>query len=209
MKRKKLILAAVLAAVVLGLWFMQYSRTGREAIIIPDKIYAAGETVDIGENYFYSVNEHPQGYSLTIKNAKVIPMKEFLTSNGKDDNYIPPMGENGLPRSEYVYQLEISFNNLDNTQGGIEFIKYLMLNQSIVLELDENLVGICQPNLKDYAAFKLKPGKEKTFLLPFVPSPSLILSDADGLYRRMQNSPFYLCVSQFPVRKLVEVPLEG
>lgn len=81
-----------------------------------------------------------------------------------------------------------------------------MIDNSIILRLDPTLLALCEPRLKNVGAFALPIGTEETFHFPFVADSSLVQADSQKLYERMNQRNFFLCISQIPERRLIQIP---
>lgn len=195
---------AVLAAV----WGVFFARTNDLKYRPETAIYPAGETVEIGKNYFEAVTENPDGYSICVKGATLRDYRGYTESLGGtvDDKMYAAIG---VDPPKYVYDVEIVLRNENNTEGLIHLYRYSLQDQSLTIPIDFELWGLLAPQIKGNAVFRLQPGTEETVHLPFVPEPRNGTVNEAKTERMMENDTFYLCVSHYPTRKLLEVaPVE-
>ena len=66
LKRKSTIAVLSILACLVGLasWMAAFYHTNHLPYQIPDKIYQAGDFVPVGNNYFISPDENPDGYKI-------------------------------------------------------------------------------------------------------------------------------------------------
>ena len=57
-----LIISAVILAVAIVLWIVQFNITNNKAIPQLVEYYEPGEYVEIGDNFFFDATEHMNGY---------------------------------------------------------------------------------------------------------------------------------------------------
>ena len=66
-----LIASAIILAVLVVLWCMQYNITNSRAIPQLVEYYEPGEFVDIGDNFYIDAKEQLDGYSIRVNGAKL------------------------------------------------------------------------------------------------------------------------------------------
>jgi len=205
MKKFRWLLIAVVFIGFAVLWLSGFINANQSKIIIDSEVYSPGETIDIGENYFMSAKENPNGYQITVESVDVKTVAEFLKEYGKPDDYVALVDEYGNKRPDYVYDIEISFTNESNVDGVISFANYSLFNKSLLLNYDARFLKAIHPELADAGSFKLKTGLKKTFHFTFTADESSLLIDRQKVNDRMLNDDFFLCISWFPARKLVKI----
>lgn len=201
---KKLIAAALIIFLSI-FWGMSYHRANQSPFQVPTENYPKGSQVDIGMNFFDGTSENPVGYKLQVCSSAVKTYSEMLKELGQDNNAVPLIDEYGYPRPDYVYDVELKVNNDDNTDGYVVISRYMLVDRALVLEMDYALWGMLFPDAQGAAAIKLKPGTEMTIHIPFVPSARSTRLYKDSTNSRMKSDDFSLCISEYPVRKLLEI----
>lgn len=192
-------------ALVFGLWWWRLNVTMNEAIIIPDVYYQATETVPFGNNFYWSSNENPNGYTIQINDVQLKETEDFLVEFNAPDDYFPMKLEDGLSQSQYMYDIEVTIKNESNIDGMVQFVNWILIDKSIILRLDTSLLSLCEPSLSGYGSFKLPLGDQRTFHFPFIADPGVVNANSEELYARMKNFDFYLCLSQVPERRLIHI----
>lgn len=79
LKRKSTIAVLSILACLVGLasWMAAFYHTNHLPYQIPDKIYQAGDFVPVGNNYFISPDENPDGYSVQVNDAKLLTYQQL------------------------------------------------------------------------------------------------------------------------------------
>lgn len=208
MKRRTLwILCCVLllAVILLGLWTWKvYSVNANLKYRPQTETYVTGEMVALGDNYFYDTKEDPDGYYVRVDSADVYHYEDFAKEIGleTDDYYYK---STAIDPNSYVYVLNVTFKNDDNENGVIRFGCFSLLDESLMLRVDHTLWNQMEPEWAGYDMLKLKQYSEATLRIPF----TVNMYSSQYTYRwAMQNireDTFWLCISHFPVRKLIEV----
>lgn len=205
MKKLGILAGAVCLLVIAGLWFWRFQITEAERVQISDVVYSAGETVPFGENFFWSDSENANGYTISVDNAKVRNVREFLEENGSSWEEIYLEAENSLAPSEIVYLVTATVTNESNEDGMVKFGNFMMISGSILLQLDGTLNVFSAPELANAGSFVLPVGKSRTFTFAFTPDSTMVAADSKTLYRRMKTGAFFLCISQVPERRLIAI----
>lgn len=185
--------------ILLVVWFIKFKDTNTLKYKPVIEYYSG--TVDIGNNFFFDADENPDGYSLKVESAKAIKYQDFLDFynikvSSEDEYYTKP---------EYVYDLEITVTNNYNTDGYIFAGKYCLYNNSLQLPINHELWNLIAPEIDGYQVFKVKKGTHITVHLPFTAMPADQLTNSKEVTRRILNEEFYLCISEFPVTKMLSL----
>ena len=171
---------------------------------IPDKIYQAGDFVPVGNNYFISPDENPDGYSVQVNDAKLLTYQQLFEQYNLDYHEYSRLDEYRNVESNYVYDIELNISNTDNTTGYIFFGRYLLVDKSLTLFYNSTIQALVYPELADVGSLKLKPGATKT--LHFFLRRALVLSKRVRKAEKMLTEDvFSLCVSEFPARLLIKI----
>lgn len=205
MKWLKALAAGILLLSLACLWFWRYQITEHEKVHITDVIYASEDIVPFGENFFWSNSENSNGYSITVDHAEVQPVRSFLEEHGTSWDSVYSLTKGELPPSEYVYLITATVMNSDNTDGQVRFGNFLVIDGAILLQLDSTLNSLSAPELANAGSFTLPVGKSRTFTFAFTPDAASVAANDKDLYQRMQNDVSYLCISQVPERRLIQV----
>lgn len=206
-KIKKIIavVGAVTMIIILILWAVKTINTNKLKIDASEKYYEMGEEVDIGDCFFTDAREKMQGYSVKVNSAELVDYEEILKKYGQTIN-LDNFNEN-YPAPKYAYLLNMTIKNTDNKDSGVFVLPYALYNKSLQIPVDFDLWGYMDENFTGEPGLRLVENTEVTITIPFTPMPLNTGVDHEELEKRMENEPFYLCVSNFPERKLIEVHL--
>ncbi len=205
MKIKKSVLSLIILCtfICLTIWLFAFYQASRKSFIIQDEVHPCGKVVSIGNNYFVSPDENPEGYSLSVTNTEIMTLEDYFESCNQDVDLIPTIYDNSELTPDYVYVVELTIQNIDNENGVIYLQHYSLFRSSLYLYIDYDLLSLYNPKLRDAGKVRLKRGTEKTLKLPFVPDGASLLRNRSKVNRMMKNQHFYLYVSEFPKRILL------
>ena len=202
MKKKIVILSFIgllLAVWAFAVW--NINATAEKPIV---ETYSMQDTVAYGENYFRRSDNIIDGYTVTVLSAEIVPYEEYAQKQG----ITPPertTDETGnfLYRPEYVYDVEVRFSNTDNESGAIDMFDTLLVNDdALMLRVDADLWDCMYPQLAVSYSFRLRPNTEMVFHLPFV--VEAVYSERYPM-ERVQKEKMSLVISQYPVKKVIEL----
>lgn len=202
MKKKIVILSFIgllLAVWAFAIW--NINATAEKPIV---ETYSMQDTVAYGENYFRRSDNIIDGYTVTVLSAEIVPYEEYAQKQG----ITPPermTDETGnfLYRPEYVYDVEVRFSNTDNEEGTVDMFDTLLVNDdALMLRVDADLWDCMYPQLAGSYSFRLRPNTEMVFHLPFV--VEAVYSERYPM-ERVQKEKMSLVVSQYPVKKVIEL----
>lgn len=208
MSRRKKIIFAVSLIVVLGLiflWAFAFYETDKNKIPQDVAYYKMGDTVDIGNNFFFDAAEAANGYSFRINSAEIVDYVDFLEKNGgtlDQEIYL----DGCIPK--YTYLLNVTIKNDGNTDGVLYVRPYSIFSKSLKIPIDNMLWQLIDENYEGWPTMKLVENTEVTLTLPFTPEQQDIRFNSKQLEKRMLNDTFYFCISEFPVRQLIEVSIK-
>lgn len=197
---------SILACLVgLASWMAAFYHTNHLPYQIPDKIYQAGDFVPVGNNYFISPDENPDGYSVQVNDAKLLTYQQLFEQYNLDYHEYSRLDEYGNVESNYVYDIELNISNTDNTTGYIFFGRYLLVDKSLTLFYNSTIQALVYPELADVGSLKLKPGDNKTLHFFFTPSTGAVQKRVRKVEKMLTEDVFSLCVSEFPARLLIKI----
>ena len=207
LKRKSTIAVLSILACLVGLaaWMAAFYHTNHLPYQIPDKIYQAGDFVPVGNNYFISPDENPDGYSVQVNDAKLLTYQQLFEQYNLDYHEYSRLDEYGNVESNYVYDIELNISNTDNTTGYIFFGRYLLVDKSLTLFYNSTIQALVYPELADVGSLKLKPGANKTLHFFFTPSTGAVQKRVRKVEKMLTEVVFSLCVSEFPARLLIKI----
>lgn len=200
-KRAGLFLLFILIGVFLVLCIWGAIQTNQNKISPQVETYSMGETVEIGKNFFADSVENPSGYTIQVNSVELANYEEFLISVGGDpaDSYFT----NGFP--QYTYLVNVTIRNKENETGAIMALNYALCNQALKIPVDYYLWGLIDENFTGEPGFRLRTNSEMDITIPFTPDPLDTTANNEEIRRRMESEEFYFCVSEFPVRKQIQI----
>lgn len=181
------------------------NKNSKELFNTPSVYHSTGEEVSIGNNFFDSVSENPDGYTVQICDATVKSIEEYMSEIGVSETSIPLFDEFGYPRTKYVYDVKIKISNDNNTDGFVLISRYMLIDKALVLDMDLELFELRYPDLAGTYAVTLSPHSEYELVLPFTASPGDRLRYENEINSRMLEDKFVLCISEYPIRQLLHV----
>lgn len=202
---KKKIVAVVLTVILSAVWGAAYYRANQTPLQADTEYYNKGEIVDIGMNFFDSASENPKGYKLQICSAKVKSIESFLEEQRQPTDIIPLVDEYGYPRPDYVCDLELKIINGNNADGYVLISRYFLADGALTLEMNYDLWSILYPEMEGAVAVTLDKNEEMSIHIPFTASPRSQRRYTERVNQRLPHSKFALCVSEYPVRKMLEI----
>ena len=203
-----LIASAIILAVLVVLWCMQYNITNSRAIPQLVEYYEPGEYVEIGDNFYVDAAEKLDGYSIRVNCAKLYDYEQFLIDNGCEE-YLNFQKENNQDYYKYIVVLDISMKNVENYEGSVMALKFALYNGSLNMPVDFTVWDDIDEHFEGYPYLRLVPNSEADMLIPFSPMPLNANTAGDEIERRLLEEDFYFCISEFPVRKMIRVPIEN
>ena len=208
LNRILLIISAVLLAMVLVWWIVQMHITNSKAIPQLVEYYEPGEYVEIGDNFYVDAVEKLDGYAIRVNGAKLYNYEQFLIDNGCED-FLNQQKEQGTYYYDYIVVLDISMRNTENKDGSVMALKFALYNGSLNVPVDFMVWDDIDEHFEGYPYLRLTTNSEADMLIPFTPMPLNANSAGDEIERRFKNEDFYFCICEFPVRKMIRVPIEN
>lgn len=207
LKRRNIfaVLLTFVCLMALIAWLMAFYHTNHLPYRIPDRIYHAGDVVPLSNNYFVATDENPNGYSLQVNDVNLLTYHQLFEQYDLDSHNYSRLDEYGNTKSNYVYDVELTITNTDNTTGYIFFGRYLLIDKSLTLFYDSTIQALVYPEFADIGILKLEPGVSRTFHFFFTPSTGAIQKNVRKVERMLTEDVFSLCVSEFPTRLLIRL----
>ncbi len=206
----KKILLGLLILLTGGLLAVRIERVNRQIVYPEIKEYGMGEEVEIGDDIFMEDYENMDGYSVTVEEAELLTYHEFLEKFQYDEETQGQLYQtNEMLYPEMVCNVKITVknsNSKDEPDKGIDFLNYALYGKDFQLQLSELLYYVANPDMEDgLLSFRLMPGTEKEFYLPFSFRPS---ADVEPIQtEEVRNSRLYLPVCLYPEQR--QIVLEG
>lgn len=202
MKKKIVILSFI--GLLLAVWVFAMWKTNATAEKPIVETYSMQDTVAYGEDYFRRSDNILDGYTVTVLSAEIVSYEEYAQ---KQEITLPGRmtDETGnfLYRPEYVYDVEVRFSNTDNEEGAVDMFDTLLVNDdALMLRVDADLWDCMYPQLAGSYSFRLRPNTEMVFHLPFV--VEAVYSERYPM-ERVQKEKMSLVISQYPVKKVIEL----
>ncbi len=153
--------------------------------------YNIGDEVAIENDYFDNSSEKMNGYSVTVLDAKIMPIEEF---ENLYNNY------NNNMNAEYMYLLKVRFKNTDNSYGnnaGIDLGQYILQESSYINFIDREAYDLI--NDFDSIKFSLRLNSEMELIIPYHIDPFYI-----NIKKLRKGNP-QLVVSLYPHKKVIRL----
>lgn len=202
MKKKIVILSFI--GLLLAVWVFAMWKTNATAEKPIVETYSMQDTVAYGEDYFRRSDNILDGYTVTVLSAEIVSYEEYAQK--QEITLLERMTDetgNFLYRPEYVYDVEVRFSNTDNEEGAVDMFDTLLVNDdALMLRVDADLWDCMYPQLAGSYSFRLRPNTEMVFHLPFV--VEAVYSERYPM-ERVQKEKMSLVISQYPVKKVIEL----
>lgn len=205
---KKILISLLCTALFVGIGFRIWY-VNKDINLPPVHTFEIGEEVVIERDIFLDEFENMDGYTVTVNNAEVITYEEFLEKHLYQESENNPLFEkNDMSFPEMVYDLHLTIKNINTTDdpnehSGINFLNYHLIGTDFLLQISDQLYMISNPDLevKISEGFRLHPGTEMDFHLPFYFAPSSIMERIQ--VEDILNDDVYLAVSLYPNQKQI------
>lgn len=171
--------------------------------------YVKGEELSIGKNIFdkYMDGEQADGYYVTLTNAKLVPIEEFLQEYKLTKEKAMPKAlraekENTMPAVDYIYEVKIHVTNKTNAlvgKAGINLMRWDLLATDFSVQIQQELYTCLNPFAKGSLTFSVKEGASRDFILPYGICSSVISPE-----KLKQRNPSVI-ISEYPVRKMIKL----
>ena len=211
MKKIILIVLAVLCAARIVYLNLTFERE-------PVEIYQTGETVEYEEDYYYSnfyeVN-NSNGYSVEVHSAELKSYAEYLEEHGFTHDQVAKTSSYVYGATpEYICEVELTFTASeeiwvspygDGSAAGISLVDTVLLSENGTnMQVYPPLLQLVHPTI-DAFGFSLLPKSSMTVKLPYASTPLWNTKGKQAAYNSIKNDKFYLLVSMYPTRKMIDL----
>lgn len=164
MKKKAAVL--ILAILIVAAWTVRFLHINSDTKDAKIEVHDMGETVAIEDNYFTESIEMMNGYEVTVNEAEVLELDEYLERYGIKEEDI----EDDFIREKVkrVYDVHLTIRNKDNTEGGIYFPDYILQGIDQYTSINYELYKLSNPEVAGgEMSIALVTDSEMNFHLPF------------------------------------------
>jgi hypothetical protein len=197
---KKIIILSVTFAVLIGCGIRIYyvNSTAEKPII---EIYAKGENVEIGENYFDQKNDElMDGYAVKVLDSRIVDADEYL------ENLNIERENSAFPDVAYFYEVKFAVENIHNQfvgEQGINLINWRLQgdNYFYMPSMNDPVYEALNPSMKGEKSFSLNIGDTKEFIIPFY----INMGYNDMTPKEFLKNPPKLVICDYPVEKKLEI----
>lgn len=163
---------------------------------VPEEIYEMGQEVSLDKCTLLS---YPMdGYSIKVKNARVLDTETFLKEYDAVGKNIPE-----LYYEPKVYEVEVEIANRDNEDGGINLRELYLQDHAGLIGFNEVYYRIANKE-KGYeeTSIAVRPGTSITMLIEFsIPEKNF----SKKAYRNIEGEEFRLVATLYPVKKMIKL----
>lgn len=199
----KLILVFFIALFLLIVWFLKFTETNNNAYKQYEETVPLGQWSNIEENFFVDASENMNGYSVKVNSTEIVKYTEYLTQNGGDEILSSYTEQSVIP--DYICLVNVTVKNDGNTDGALPVLYYSMYSKSLNMPIDFEIWSLIDENFDGTPYIKLIEDSEATMTIPFTPMSYDIGINNDKVNSMIKEENFYLCISYFPIRKLIEI----
>ena len=201
MKWKKLFVAvgAVFFCTAMGLriWYVNQNLTD-----LPCVTYPMGETVDIGQDYFYNSDDIYDDYSITVLSSEVMPLEEYLEKHSLTREEV--FGDDEILCST-IYDLEVCLRNnntdVENDEQFLPLLEMRLLTDTDTYPISHELLWAMYPQLDQSTfGFRIYPGTEMVMHLPFSDLSWMNLTTEE-----IKEKDTYWLLSMYPTERRIQV----
>ncbi len=205
--KNKIILSVISVVLVLlfAVWGYMFTDTQKNKIQVTQEIYSMGEAVELGNNFHIDKKENSDGYVIRVNSLELVDYAELNEKYGVT-NFRYETGGKDIT-SKYAFLLNMTVTNKDNQDGYLFVMNYGLFNDSLKLDVDYSLWQAMDKNYDGAYSIRIYPGTSADINIVFIPNGDMILTDVEEVYKRMKNESFYFNLTDYPVRKIVEVHL--
>ena len=185
--------AAVVAGLLVGI---KIHAVNTETKDVPEEIYEMGQDVSLDQCVLFS---YPMdGYSIKVKNARVLDTENFLKEYHAVGKNIPE-----LYYEPQIYEVEVEISNKDNEESGINLRELYLQDNAGLIGFNEVYYRIANKE-KGYeeTGIAVRPGTSITMLLEFsIPEKNF----SKKACKNMEGEDFKLVATLYPVKKMIKL----
>ena len=196
-------LKIIIITVVCALLGLRIYQVNKNVAIAPTESYPEGEYVEIGKNYFWSGVEDNTGYEVKVVSATFKKYADFVSEYGETEDYLD---EDYRP--DFVIDLEVIVrnDNIDEETGrGFDLVDMRIQSSNESFQVHSRLFELLRPDLSGALNFRVRPGTEAAIHLPYTRSISMDGFESD---ERLFTKNYYLLLSMYPVKKIIELDIK-
>ncbi len=166
------------------------------------EIYSVGDEVLLENCYYYSSDEGCNDYSVIVNSARIMRYTDFMELFGKNEDYLADSSKSD------VVLIEATLKNNGDSQGGFSLIGLNLIGgeESIYFNYSDVYMKIANSWYTDsMLGVSVKPGTEYKINLVYTleyGQNQISYIDADT---KQGQQKMYLPISNYPIKKLVEV----
>lgn len=185
--------AAVVAGLLVGI---KIHAVNTETKDVPEEIYEMGQDVSLDQCVLFS---YPMdGYSIKVKNARVLDTENFLKEYHAAGKKIPE-----LYYEPQIYEVEVEISNKDNEESGINLRELYLQDNAGLIGFNEVYYRIANKE-KGYeeTGIAVRPGTSITMRLEFsIPEKNF----SKKACKNMESEDFKLVATLYPVKKMIKL----
>lgn len=163
---------------------------------VKEQIYPMGYSVPYEKDFTVHSNEIIEGYYITVKNSEIITAKEFA------NRYYQGNIERVDPFVQYYYMVDIEVRNEDNQdigEKGVNLSEMPLVGINYMMVVSYDAFWDVNPDLPGLG-FSVKPGTSVDTTLAYQ-----VIPQTHATYEQLVKDPPKLQITEFPVRKLLEI----
>lgn len=193
MKKIWIIIAGVL--ILFAAWGIRFYLVNKDVDAPVIQVYEKGEEVPIGEDFFDYESEGMDGYTITVLDAELLSVADFLQKYDAVDQ-----AENLRLFTDYIYTVHILAANRHNPytgEKGVALQQYVLQGTNYILSLEDTCYRIANPDMPG-TSFSLREGTDMEITLTFD-----VMSRTTNIQHILDDSP-KLLITQYPHKKMIE-----
>ncbi len=219
---RKLVVAAV-AAVALAVFGARVWFVNAHAQAIPVQTHQMGEKVDLDGNFLEFASEKTEGYSITVLGARAMTSREYAEAYAAEGVDVDAglgqiaqgmgagdsEGEAALDEKTEIV-LDVEVRNDGNEDGYLMAMSWRVIPdgaRDAAYQPDFSLWSLANPAMGSQIGFTIRSGTTMTLHIPFYRNLTRppFKSDDYSYVAVVGEEPFFLQVSNVPVRQVVEL----
>ena len=208
MKKVKLLTWLIIGVVIMSVVIFRIFQVNQNLEVTEVLNYNMGEEVSIGSNYFEDSTELMDGYSITANSATIYTFDDYLEkinlSSEDAKTLFLEYDDNNFPDTVYEIELTVRNNNVEITDGGINFFKYSLYGVDYKIQLSSPLFAKLNPTVnvsQGFIGFSLRPESEMKFFLPFAIRQGNKIKTIDT--EKILNDSIVLPICLYPKQKQI------
>lgn len=192
---KKILIICIVVIAAVG-WGVRFYTVNKDVDVPVVQIFPKGEEVPVGKDFFNYADEDMDGYTVTVLDAELFPVEDFLHKYDAADQ-----AEILSNFTDYIYTVRVCIANRYNPytdQKGISLQQYVLQGTDYILSLEDTCYQIANPDMPG-ASFSLQEGTSMEMTLTFD-----VMSKTTSI-KHLSDDPPKLLITQYPHQKMIEV----